>query len=165
MKLPSALVGAAGTYYVASRLSLAGLNAAITVGNAPGVDILASLPEGNAAVAIQVKTTTEAWRKRSLTSNIPHDYDWAVGKKLALTNEPRLIVTLVDLKNPEQDGKINELPDVYLVRSTQIYDYFQGVLKQTGKSELAMYRYWPRVEEIEPYKNRWNIVAELLHGS
>ena len=46
---------------------------------------------------------------------------------LALTNEHKLIVALVDIKNPEQNGEISELPDVYLVRSTQIYDYFQGV--------------------------------------
>src|SRR5215207_595755 len=121
MKLPRALIGAAGTYYVAARLAHKGLNAAITVGNAPGVDILASLPKGNAAVAIQVKTSAWAWRKRSRTSDTPHDYDWAVGKKLALTNEPNLIVALVDLKDPEQNGKISELPDVYIVRSTQIY--------------------------------------------
>ncbi len=46
---------------------------------------------------------------------------------LALTNEHKLIVALVDIKNSEQNGEISELPDVYLVRSTQIYDYFQGV--------------------------------------
>lgn len=164
MKRNSALTGAAGTYYVASRLALVGLNAALTVGNAPGVDILASSLEGDAAVGIQVKTSSWAWRKRSERSKVPHDYEWDVSRKLALRNDPDLFVALVDLKDSEQDGLITELPDVYLVRSTQIYRYFQEFLRQEGKSELARWMYWPLVEDIEPYKNRWDILKDYLCG-
>lgn len=164
MKRNPALTGSAGTYYVASRLALTGLNAAITIGNAPGVDILASLTEGNTAVAVQVKTSSMAWRRRVRTSKHPHDYEWDIGEKLARKNEPGLFVALVDLKDPDQNGQIDELPDVYIVSSTKLYDYFQDILQRGGKSGMARWMYWPLVEDIEPYKNRWSILENYLRG-
>lgn len=159
------LTGAAGAYYVGSRLALAGFNAALTVGNAPGVDILVSLPEGDSTVAVQVKTSSSALRMRGRgEEKAPHHYEWPVGKKAALANKPDLFFALVDLKDSEQHGRISALPDVFIVRSTQIHDYFQNLLRREGKSELAMWSYWPLVSDIEPYRDRWDILESYLHG-
>jgi hypothetical protein len=110
-----------------------------------------------------VKTASSAWRKRSLISRTPHDYEWDIGPKLARKNEPSLFVALVDLKDPEQNGQIAELPDVYIVSSTKIYGYFQEILQREGKSDLGRWMYWPLVEDIKPHKNRWDILENYLH--
>ena len=58
MKLESTLVGVAGEYLVAAELSMRGYIASITLRNSRGIDILASSPDGERSVSIQVKTNS-----------------------------------------------------------------------------------------------------------
>jgi len=54
-------VGAAGQYYLAHALSLRQINASVTVGNAPTVDVVASSSDGRRSLAFQVKTARNAY--------------------------------------------------------------------------------------------------------
>ena len=53
-------VGSAGQYYVAYSLTVRGIHAAITVGNVPSVDLIASSFDGSKTLAVQVKTARRA---------------------------------------------------------------------------------------------------------
>jgi hypothetical protein len=75
------------------------LHAAVTVGNAPYVEIIASLPDGSSYLAIQVKTTKSALSLRSRGRNkASHHYRWPAGDKVAFANESGLCVAFVGLK-------------------------------------------------------------------
>ena len=60
MRAKSQFVGSAGQYYVAHCLAVRGIHAAITMGNAPSVDIIASKADGSSTIALQVKTSSWA---------------------------------------------------------------------------------------------------------
>ncbi len=151
MARASALTGAAGTYFVASRLAHQGLPAAVTHGNAPFVDILVSLPDGAAAVSLQVKTTESALRKRGRGPNkVDHHYEWDLGRKAATTARDDLFVAFVDLK------KYDEMPDVYIIPSSVLKKRYEG-------RNLKRWRYHPLLEEIKPYLNNWDLVRDRLH--
>jgi hypothetical protein len=55
--------GTAGVFYVMYRLARLGIHASATQGNAAGVDIVASCPNGSRMLTIQVKTTMFATRQ------------------------------------------------------------------------------------------------------
>ena len=57
--LESNLVGVAGEYLVAGELTLRGYLASITLRNSRGIDIIASSPNGEKSVSIQVKTNND----------------------------------------------------------------------------------------------------------
>jgi hypothetical protein len=148
---PSALTGAAGTYYVASRFAFQGFHAAITFGNAPTVDVLVSRKDGASTVALQVKTTAWALRTRGRgQSKTPHHYEWDVGYKTAHTARRDLFYALVDIKEFES------LPDVFFVPSEFMVKWFS----QWG--ELKRYRFHPLVEEVEQFKNNWGSIQRKL---
>ncbi len=119
------LVGTAGVYFVASRLAAKGFHAAPTFGNAPHVDILVGLPDGEATASIQVKTTWRALRTRGRGKDKqPHHYEWDVGERYAKLSRPGLFFAFVDLK-----GAGTKLPDVFIVpmkhiRYTRLFPSF-----------------------------------------
>ena len=154
MERPTALTGTAGVYFVASRLAFEGFHAAVTFGNAPFVDVLASLPDGSATAALQVKTTHWAMRTRGRgDAKAAHHYEWDIGHKTAKLSHPDLFLALVDLR-----GMV-ELPDVYVVPSDQVSNWFRPL------GDLKRYRYHPLIEEVEPFKNRWDILRAHLSMS
>ena len=69
LSLESTLVGVAGEYLVAGELTLRGYNAAITLRNSRGIDIIASDANGSKTVSIQVKSNSSGLSK------------WILGKK------------------------------------------------------------------------------------
>lgn len=150
MARATALTGTAGTYFVASRLAHQGLHAAVTHGNAPFVDVLVSLPDGSAAVSLQVKTSASALRKRGRGKNrVDHHYEWDLGRKAATTARDDLFVAFVDLK------KYDKIPDVYIVPSRVLKKRYEG-------RNLKRWRYHPSLEEIKPYRNNWDLVRDRL---
>lgn len=150
-KKPTALTGASGVYFVASRLAFEGLHAAVTQGNAPHVDIVVGLPDGSATAAVQVKTSQDAVTLRGRgAERKPAYYDWSVGQKAARTAYPNLFFAFVDLK------RMAEMPDVFVVPSSKVRDYFKQF------DELKWYRYWPSIEDMGPHKNAWHILEEHL---
>ena len=59
----SQFVGTAGQFFVSYGLSVREINAAITLGNAPSVDLMASSADGKKTISIQVKTSRNAYRR------------------------------------------------------------------------------------------------------
>jgi len=132
-KRPSILTGTAGVYYVAYELARRGYHAAVTHGNAPTVDLLVANVEGEASLSLQVKTTKGALRTRGRgVDKVPHHYEWDVGEKLARNNRANLFFAFVDLKSGRDDK-----PDVYIVPSKVVFDYF------SPHQTLSRWRYHP----------------------
>jgi len=151
-KRPSILTGTAGVYYVAYELARRGYHAAVTHGNAPTVDLLVANVEGEASLSLQVKTSKWAMRTRGRGANkVQHHYEWDVGQKLARKNRANLYYAFVDLKS----GR-DEKPDVYIVPSKVVFDYF------SPHQTLSRWRYHPRVDTIQQYKNNWDTLNKLL---
>ena len=75
----SQFTGTAGQFYVAYGLSIREINAAITLGNAPSVDLMASSSDGKRTLSIQVKTSRNAYRR----NRYGHEgYEWDVSKSV-----------------------------------------------------------------------------------
>lgn len=149
------LVGTAGVYFVASQLAAKGFHAAPTFGNAPNVDILVGLPDGEATVSIQVKTTWNALRYRGKKGNKhPDHYEWEIGERSAKLNRPGLFFALVDLR-----GAGTELPDVFIVPSEVIYNQFREALET---KKIVRVRWHPKIEKVNEYKNKWDLLEGYL---
>lgn len=159
MSRDAALTGSCGVYFVAAALSFRGFHAAITTGNAPYVDVIVSAAGGSASLPVQVKSAAEALHLRGKAPNkVPHEYQWDVGEKLALADDPGLLFAFVDLK------EMREVPDVFLVPSPDVTAHFaraQEAYRARGK-EIKRWRYHAKPEGIEPYKNAWGVVEERL---
>ena len=148
----SQLTGVAGVHYVASQLSFLGFHAVPTTRNVRGPDLLVSNLEGSKGISLQVKTTVWAMRTRgSGDQKKPHHYEWDIGWSSAKANYPSLLFALVDLK------KFQGLPDVFVVPSKVIFEYFKA-----GPENWPRARYHELVEKVEQYKNNWDILREAL---
>jgi hypothetical protein len=158
------LIGTAGVYYVASQLAMRDFHAAVTYGNAPSVDILVGKLDGSATLSLQVKTSKSALRTRGRgTNKKPYRYDWAVGTKLSMKKLQQAdLFAFVDLK-----GMKNELPDVFILPSRIVSDWFKGVIEKRyngQENKLKWWRYMPKLEGvIKEHKNNWNIIEEYLN--
>ncbi len=153
------LIGTAGVYFVASQLAARGFHAAVTFGNAPYVDLLAGLPDASASVSIQVKTAHRALRMRGRgDKKYPYQYQWAMGQHSALHHRADLFFALVDLR-----GVTDSLPDVFIVPSEAVAKYFDwSYFKDPTKKRW--WRYHPKYETMQPYKNNWELLREYLES-
>ncbi|MDO8749618.1 MAG: hypothetical protein Q7K03_00495 [Dehalococcoidia bacterium] len=160
-KVSGVLTGTAGVYYVASQLAARGFHAAITHGNAPSVDIFVGLLDGASTVSLQVKTSSQALRTRGRgPKKVPYQYDWVIGERAARLNHPDLFFVFVNLKGGEfvnTELAKQALPEVFIVPSGAVHSAFNHYTN----------RYWnwtPGVEEVEPYKNNWELLRNHLAG-
>ena len=155
-KASGILIGTAGVYHVAAQLAARGYHAAVTTGNAPSVDIMMGLPDGSASLALQVKTSRSALRTRGRGKNKePYRYEWDVGPKSGSLNHPDLYFVFVDLKLGKQ-----ELPDFWIVPSHFVFSSFDKAYFKSGiKRRWRLHR---KIEEIEQFKNNWNILHSHL---
>jgi len=155
------LTGTAGVYHVASQLAAHDFHAAVTYGNAPSVDILVGRIDGSTSLSLQVKASHWALRTRGRGENKkPDHYEWDVGKRSAMQHRPDLFFAFVDLKIGS-----GQLPDVFIIPSKSVYDWFQGVItKRFGgdPSKLKRWRFHPRVKSIDEYRNNWDILRDSL---
>jgi len=152
----SQLTGVSGVHYVAAYLSFLGFHAVPTTRNVQGPDLLVSNMSGSKCVSLQVKTTIWAMRTRGCgQEKKPHHYEWDIGWSSARINVPNLFFALVDLK------KYHELPDVFIVPSSVIFEYFEGGDPATWRRA----RYHPSVEEIEQHKNNCNLLKKALEAA
>jgi hypothetical protein len=155
------LTGTAGVYHVASQLAARHFHAAVTYGNAPSVDILGGLVHGSTSLSLQVKTSHWALRTRGRGGNkTPHHYEWDVCQKSAMQHQPDLFFAFVDLKT----GK-GQLPDVFIIPSKSVYDWFQGVITRHyggDPSKLKRWRFHPQVKSIDQYRNNWDMLRDYL---
>lgn len=151
------LTGVCGVHYVAAYLSHLGFNAVPTTRNVQGPDLLVSTLTGSKAVSVQVKTTDWAVRTRGRgESKRPHHCEWDIGWSSANLVHSDLFFALVDLKS------FSELPDVYVLPSSEIHKYFAGADPATWRRA----RYHPALEEIAPYRNEhgWRLLRAALQS-
>jgi hypothetical protein len=100
-----------------------------------------------------VKTTGWAMRTRGRgDEKRPHHYEWDIGWSSAKVNHAHVFFALVDLK------EFQELPDVFIIPSEVIFEYFEGGDPETWRRA----RYHPLVEEVEQYKNSWDLLKKAL---
>ena len=150
----SQLTGVAGVHYVASYLSFLGFHAVPTTRNVRGPDLLVSSIDGSVGLSLQVKTTMWAMRTRGRgDAKKPHHYEWDIGWSSAKLNHRRLFFALVDLKD------FTVLPDIFIVPSEVIFAYFEGGDPATWRRA----RYHPLLEDIDQYKNNWDIMRKALN--
>jgi hypothetical protein len=143
--MSTSLIGNAGAYFVAARLSAMGLICAPTFRNVPRVDLLVSDESGSSFVSLQVKTSSSARRKTY--------YEWPMNWTSARLNSPNLYFALVDLK------RFAELPDIFIVPSTNIFAWFKKRITPTWK--WAWYK--PSIDELIPYRNENGFNLLLSH--
>lgn len=149
----SQLTGVAGVHFVASYLSFLGLHAVPTTRNVKGPDVLVGNIDGSRGLALQVKTTVWASRNRGRgDAKKPHHLEWEIGWASAKTFNDNLYFALVDLKS------FQGLPDVYIVPSRVIAEYFRGGEPKTW----IRARYHPMLEDAEPYRNAWHLLVDAL---
>ena len=115
-KAKSQFVGATGQYYVAYELSSRDIIANITIGNAPGVDILATDHSGLKSVSIQVKTSRNAWRNNRWGNA---GCEWDVSASVIGRQSPNFWYAFVDLQ--DSDGIYN--PRTFIVPSKWVSEF------------------------------------------
>ncbi len=153
MNQSSQLIGVAGVHFVAARLSFLGFHAVPTTRNVRGPDLLVSSIDGAKGISVQVKTTRWAMRTRGRgSSKKPNHYEWDIGWASARKNYPNLFFALVDLR------EFQDMPDVFIVPSGIIFKYFEGGDPNTWRRA----RYHPEIAELDPYKNKWDILEKAL---
>ncbi|MBO5531540.1 MAG: hypothetical protein J5977_03670 [Fibrobacter sp.] len=130
--------GMAGEFLTAGKLFKLGLQAAVTLGNAKSVDILAYNPQNKKNYNVQVKTNRE--------KNC-----FLIGKENVSSEQ---IYVFVLLNSPNQ----NE--DFFIVKGQTLLDnihHFWGASYKEGKkTNMPAINYGP----LKEFKNNWNIFFE-----
>lgn|GEM_PF-1327830 len=145
----SQFIGAAGQFYLAHGLALRGINAGLTLGNAPSVDIIASSADGRRSLSFQVKTATNAgplkrWGREG--------YQWPVGPKVIGRHSQSLWYAFVDL----QMKGTNWSPVVYFVPSLWVAKFV--------KERFTMKLYFLPTTAGDLTRERWDLVEGYLIG-
>ena len=157
-----ALIGIAGSHFVAAELSQRGYIATMTSRNTEAVDILASSPDGSKSVTIQVKTTTGAPMKEHPKRII----GWLLNEKHEGVQSDNLFYVFVYLK------PVNEKPEFYIVPSMVVASHIKARHKEwLGKpgrngrkhNENSMRVFDMDDGELSGYLNRWDVLG--LHSA
>lgn len=146
----SQLIGSAGQFYVAYGLSARGINAAITLGNAPSVDLMASSSDGKRTISIQVKTSRNAYRR----NRYGHEgFEWNVDKSVIGKYHESFWYALVDLNETNENYK----PIIFFVPSVWVANFV--------KPDWSRFMYFlPKaVEDLT--LERWDVLSGYLEGS
>lgn len=145
------ITGVAGEYFVAAELSRQGWIAAMTIKNTPNIDVIATTPDGNRTLNIQVKTRSIANRQ-----------GWILNKGIeTLVPSDNFYIAFVDLIG------IDEKPDYFLIPRNLFAKWsvkrYQDWMKTPGRSGRAHVdnpiRTFdkPQFKEFEQYHNNWEI--------
>ena len=148
MARSTALTGAAGVHYVAFKLSQLGFPAALTRGGSPSVDVLVGDSDGNAAISIQVKTSSGARRefKRDPSKN---RWEFDVGAKALRLRGASIFYVFVDLR---YDAAAT--PDAFIVPSQIVAD------AQNPKDSRFMF--WISDRQAAEFRERWDRITDQL---
>ena len=143
------LTGAAGQFHVARELALRGINAALTIGNAPSVDVIASSSDGSRALSFQVKTSRSAYRAK----RYGHEgFEWDVGASVIGKHSETFWYAFVDLR--EEDGICS--PRTYLVPSRWVAEFV--------KPDWSRYMYFLPSSASDLTAERWDLVLGYMAG-
>ena len=154
MAKDKALVGAAGVHHVAFQLSARGYAIAVTTPGVEAIDLLAANPKTGKAIAIQVKTTTDA----HVNSRKWGPYSkWRITTDLATPSpHSNLLLALVDLHGGPQ-----ATPDVFIVPLNAL----SPPIEVESYPQVGPPRdFWCSIydKDATNYKNRWDIVEAAL---
>jgi hypothetical protein len=152
-------VSVSGQFYVAHWLTRHRFHAAITLGNAPNVDIIVADASGSAALSIQVKTATDACAKRHFGKEAG---EWRVSRSAFTLHHQRLWYALVDM--PKDDSKP---PVVYIVPSSWIAGFLElQMIDPEIRSKYLVTRkdaWYYLVKELwDDCKDRWDRIRDFL---
>jgi hypothetical protein len=146
----SQFIGVAGVYYLGYSLSVRGLHAALTMGNAPDVDVLVAAAGGGETLSLQVKTARWAhhakWYGREVRA-------WHVSADAPGKSNPRLWYAFVDL---QEEAAKKWTPRAFLVPSFWVASY---VRPEWSPKMFSLPRaLWLQTEE------RWDRIIGALNG-
>ena len=142
----SQFIGTAGQYYVAYGLEARQIHAALTIGNALGVDVLAAKDDGSRMLSIQVKTARNA-TKRSYGDD---GYNWDVGKSAVGKFSESLWYAFVDMEGT------GFKPSVYFVPSRWV-----GLFVEPAFTRKLFFL---RKSVADKVRNNWDFVNRYLDG-
>ena len=145
----SQFVGTAGQFHVAYGLSVREMNVAITLGNAPNVDIMASSADGTRTMSIQVKTSRNAYRPK----RYDHEgFEWDVNKSVIKKHHESFWYAFVNLQ--ENNDKWD--PQVFFVPSRWVAEFVKPGWKR--------FMYFLPSTVTDDTLNRWDLVKGYLTG-
>ncbi len=145
----SQFVGTAGQFFVAHGLSIREINAAITLGNAPGVDLMASSADGKRTISIQVQTSRNAYRRNRYGFE---GYEWDVNKDVIGKHHESFWYAFVDL----QENENNWTPQVFFVPSRWVAEFV--------KDGWSRYMYFLPETVKDLTWERWDLFTSYLNG-
>lgn len=168
VKRTDALTGSAGVYFVAAQINAMGYHAALTIRSVPHVDLLASTLDGSRSVGIQVKTARFASRKRGKGSErATFEYQWAMSENSwqAAAHSKTLLFVFVDL-GCEQGEPLADLPDVFIVPTNFLKNYYRAVVKNFGgnPADWKWKRLHAAASNFDRFKNNWAPLKASLRG-
>ena len=147
------MIGNAGEYYVCAELCKQNILALITPKNNPLFDIVATDPEGNRSVHIQVKTMS--------TTN---KQGWKLGVDITKKkNNPKLFVVLVNMHNEKRNDYYIYKYDDLVNRVNEVYDEYISKKKKDGTSKKELkfrffdFKYFKQNDRDK--KNKWSILG------
>ena len=145
----SQFVGASGQFYLAYALAVRQINASLTLGNAPSVDVLASSPDGRYSLSFQVKTSRNAYRRKRYGSE---GYEWDVNAGVIGNQRESFWYAFINL----QEQSSGWTPEVYFVPSKWVAEFVQP-------SWLRSMYFLPITAKDITYE-RWDLVQDYLTG-
>ena len=148
MARSTALTGAAGEHFVAFRLAQLGFPAALTRGGSPSVDVLVGDSDGNAAISIQVKTSSGARRefKRDPSKN---RWEFDVGAKALRLRGSSIFYVFVDLRYDAA-----AMPDAFIVPSDNV--------ASSQNPQDSRFMFWISEDQAPEYRERWDRITARL---
>lgn len=146
----SQFVGTSGQFHVAFNLSVREIHAAITLGNAPSVDLMASSADGERTLSIQVKTSRNAYR-RSRYGN--EGFEWDVNKGVIGKHYESFWYAFVNL----QESGSSWNPQTFLVPSRWVAEFV--------KPDWSRFMYFLPVGVKDITLERWDILQGYLSGN
>ena len=145
----SQFIGAAGQFYLAYGLAVRQINASLTLGNAPSVDVLASSPNGLHTLSFQVKTSRWAYRKKHYGSE---GFEWNVNAGVIGNYRDSFWYAFIDL----QESKEGWNPKVFFVPSRWVAEFV--------KPDFTRYLYFLPTTVQDLTLERWDMVKGFLSG-
>jgi len=165
-KKDSSTRGNASQFFVAGELCRRGYSAVVTLGNTPNVDILCSNLEGTRFAHIQVKTF------------IPGKGTCSVGMKATKDFGPSFFWVLGGIPKPEPESENEDDFVYYIIPACEMaknvnashvlwlatpgkdgQPHLDSKVRTVGLPPRTCFNGW----NIEPYKNRWDLIENHLN--
>jgi hypothetical protein len=150
--MDKALVGVAGEYYIAFRLSSMGHHVGFTAPGARAADLLVSNLETGKSITIQAKTMQQAFVK---SKKYDPYWKWRVGTSRVHPHET-FYYLFVDLR----DG-LSDAPDVFIVPSLSL----EPLLNRFPSSGPPFTDVWCTISDKDKgaYRDRWDLLRVHSH--